>query len=72
MRAAGPPSASLSWPRIHEHAGFDSRAAFDRGAEAQQASNPEERTYPTPWTRCDREDDYGVAWEAFEKLPTER
>lgn len=25
-----------------------------------------ERTYPTPWTRCDREADYRRAWEHFE------
>ncbi len=24
-----------------------------------------ERTYPTPWTRHDREEDYRTAWEAF-------
>ena len=25
------------------------------------------RTYPTPWTRCDREADYARAWEHFEQ-----
>jgi hypothetical protein len=25
-----------------------------------------ERVYPTPWTRCDREEDYRVAWAEFE------
>lgn len=27
-----------------------------------------ERTYPTPWTRCDREEDYRTAWRKFEEL----
>lgn len=26
-----------------------------------------ERVYPTPWTRCDREEDYRVAWAEFER-----
>ena len=26
-----------------------------------------ERVYPTPWTRCDREDDYRQAWAEFER-----
>ena len=26
-----------------------------------------ERTYPTPWTRCDREADYRTAWVDFER-----
>lgn len=26
-----------------------------------------ERVYPTPWTRCDREADYRVAWAEFER-----
>ena len=28
---------------------------------------PMERVYPTPWTRCDREEDYRVAWAEFER-----
>jgi hypothetical protein len=23
--------------------------------------------YPTPWTRCNREEDYRVAWAEFER-----
>jgi hypothetical protein len=26
-----------------------------------------QRVYPTPWTRCDREEDYRVAWAEFER-----
>ena len=26
-----------------------------------------DRTYPTPWTRCDREEDYRTAWAEFER-----
>jgi hypothetical protein len=26
-----------------------------------------ERVYPTPWTRCDREEDYRAAWAEFER-----
>jgi hypothetical protein len=31
-----------------------------------------ERVYPTPWTRCDREADYVVAWEECERRFGER
>jgi hypothetical protein len=26
-----------------------------------------ERVYPTPWTRCNREEDYRTAWAEFER-----
>lgn len=30
-----------------------------------------QRTYPTPWTRCDREEDYRTAWAEFERRLSE-